>query len=178
MPEWCSVFDEMHPASPANDAALDHFSRAALSPLTQPEIDDLIAEDRRLLAAREGRFASRPREPFQWSLPHRLFPASYLSFLRFSDGGSFRTGERWFDPFLSTAEVRRDLLAYGFPHWLPGLVPFALDGGGSFYAFDMRLPAQSGEYPIVYCPSGAFFWDDLRPAGDTFLDACSRPDRP
>ncbi len=47
------------------------------------------------------------------------------------------------------------MLAYGVPYYTPGILPFAFNGGGVFYGFDMRLKAASnGEFPIVAMECG------------------------
>ncbi len=46
------------------------------------------------------------------------------------------------------------MLAYHVPEYMPLAVPFAFNGGGTFYMFDMRSPPVNGEYPIVCCGSG------------------------
>src|SRR5690606_32705788 len=106
-----------------------------------------------------------------WSLPRFQTPASYAAFLQWSNGGWGMTGEREFG-FLSMADVRSYLLNYEFPLYLPQIVPFALDGGGTFYAFDARQLLVDGEYPIVGVPSGSLFFDDLKPIADSFLACC------
>jgi hypothetical protein len=42
---------------------------------------------------------------------------------------------------------------------MPGALPFAFNGGGTFYLFDMRRPARKGEYPIVCTHSGNLGWE-------------------
>ncbi|HEY4262442.1 MAG TPA: hypothetical protein VGM98_19930, partial [Schlesneria sp.] len=39
-------------------------------------------------------------------------------------------------------------------------VPFALDGAGGFYLFDMRNGPVNGEYPIATAHAGNLGWDD------------------
>ncbi len=44
--------------------------------------------------------------------------------------------------------------------YLREAVPFAFDGGGGFYLFDMRREPVEGEYAIVYSHAGSLGWDD------------------
>jgi hypothetical protein len=64
------------------------------------------------------------------------------------------------------------MLAYEIPQYMPGAVPFAFDGGGTFYLFDMRCDPSDGEYPIVFCNAGALFWEDAIHVAETFPGAC------
>jgi len=113
-----------------------------------------------------------PFDPSQWRIPARPLPPSYRDFLLWSDGGSFRTGERRFDAFLPVGKLREYLLAYHVPQFMPGGLPFAMDGGGGFYLFDLRADSIDGEYPIVFAHAGNLGWDDAVPIAQTFPDAC------
>ena len=64
------------------------------------------------------------------------------------------------------------MLAYLFPQFMPGAVPFALNGGGLFYMFDMRNPAADSEYPIICCPAGCLDFHDAIVIAESFLSAC------
>ena len=69
-------------------------------------------------------------DPREWVIPNRPFPESYLSFLRWSNGGSFFNGDRKFDGVFLTDKIREYLLCYWIPMKMPGAVPFSFDGGG------------------------------------------------
>lgn len=47
------------------------------------------------------------------------------------------------------------LVAYQIPFYLPGTLPIAFDGGGTFYLLDMRQAPVDGEYPILFASAGA-----------------------
>lgn len=102
-------------------------------------------------------------------------PASYLSLLRWSDGGEFRVGQRWWQ-FLPASDpvhgVRALLLAYGLDVYMPGAVPIALNGHGTLYLLDRRRPAVDGEFPVVVARAGDLGWDEHRRVADTFVQAC------
>lgn len=94
-----------------------------------------------------------------WKLPQHSLPPSYLDLLRCSDGGVFSQGARLIQLFSST-KVRSYMLAYLVPQYWPLAVPFAFDGGGTFYAFDMRQPPDArGEFPIVMAHAGDLSWE-------------------
>jgi hypothetical protein len=50
------------------------------------------------------------------------------------------------------------MLAYHLPEYMPGGLPFAFNGGGTFYLFDMREGAVHGEYPVVCSHAGNLGW--------------------
>jgi hypothetical protein len=134
---WNKVFQESHPRPGASERQIARFVKTVGQPLTPRELKWL---------------GGLQPDPEQWKLPNRPLPRSYLSFLRWSNGGSFRNGDRLiqFFPALGPVHgVRVRMLAYGVPYRAPQMLPFAFDGGGTFYAFDMRRPAVLGEYPIV-----------------------------
>lgn len=102
----------------------------------------------------------------------RPLPASYQQFLLGSNGGWGRSGEREFGLF-GTEDVVRYAQNYEFAEYMPGALPFALDGGGTFYVFDFRAsPDTSGEYPVATCGSGANTWDMAEVLAPSFPVAC------
>ena len=103
-------------------------------------------------------------------------PASYLSFLGWSNGGEFRNGERWFQFFQAlhpSQGVHAMQLAYGVPRYMPGALPFAFNGGGAFYLFDTRFGLAADEYPVVIARAGNLGWapDECFPVAPSFLAA-------
>ena len=70
--------------------------------------------------------------------------------------------------------VRATLLAYHVPQYLPGALPFAFNGEGTLYLFDMRQPAKGGEYPVVCSQAGNLGWevDECLKIAKTFEAAC------
>lgn len=97
--------------------------------------------------------------------------------LRWSNGGWCRNGEREFGFFPTdhpTGSVREMLLAYCLPEVMPSALPFAFNGGGVFYLFDMRKEAKNDEFPIVCSHVGSIGWDldDYVVVADSFLAAC------
>jgi hypothetical protein len=105
-------------------------------------------------------------------LPDGPLPPSYLSLLRWSDGGSFVNGDHRFDPFLPCSRLREYLLGYHVPQYMPGALPFALDGGGGFYLFDMRAGPVRGEYPLLYAGASNLRYDDAVAVASSLIEAC------
>lgn len=103
------------------------------------------------------------------------WPNSWLSFLAWSNGGDFFTGERGFQDMLSIEEVREYTTLYGIAHFLPRAIPFAMDGGGGVYMFDTREDPEAGEYPIVFCHSSEVGagWSAATRLEDSFVECCS-----
>jgi hypothetical protein len=161
---WANLFAEAHPTTGAAPSDLDRLLQALAAPLAAAEVAAIEAAHSRDATYR--RF-----DPANWPIPDRPLPASYRDFLPWSDGGSFRNGSRRFDPFLSADALREYLLAYHVPHYMPGALPFAMDGGGNFYLFDLRSDPVDGEYPIFFAPAGDLGWDDATPVARTFPDA-------
>jgi hypothetical protein len=52
---------------------------------------------------------------------------------------------------------------------MPDALPFALNGGGWFYVFDMRRDHPSKEYPILFTECGVLNYADAYPLGDSFM---------
>ena len=172
MNDWAHVFDEAYPCPGASEAALAQLVANVGQPLSPDEIAAINAQQRNPFPVNDPLYASyRPFDPSAWIIPNRPLPPAYLAFLRWSDGGEFRTGERWLGFFPAT-EVRELLLAYCVPQYMPGVLPFALDGGGIFYVFDMRQPPTGGEYPVLITAAGNLGYDDARLLATSFLEAC------
>jgi hypothetical protein len=107
----------------------------------------------------------------------RPLPPSYLLLLAWSNGGEFRTGERWlqFFPALDRAHgVLAMSQAYELPCYMPQALPCALNRGGTFYLFDLREPIAGAEYPVVCSHSGNLGWasDEWVRIADSFAEAC------
>jgi hypothetical protein len=159
-----SVFEEAHPETGASEAEINYLIESVKRPLSNTEVEQICRERQRIGLPQS--------DPSRWSLPGSPLPAQYLEFLRWSNGGAFRNGERWFDSFFHTAEVRSYLLAYDLPQYMPGVIPFAFDGSGTFYVFDMREASIAGEYPVLIAAAGNLGFSDCRKIASSFLEAC------
>jgi hypothetical protein len=176
--DWSAVFDEAYPEAGASDFEIQRLTNTVGQPLSATEVAEVIALQQNPFPPDDLLHRTwRPCDPTRWTVPSRPLPALYLDFMRWSNGGEFRTGERWFQFFPALDRrlgIRAILLAYLIPEFMPGALPFAFNGNGTFYLFDMREAAARGEYPIVCSCSGNLELDRsacVRIA-DTFLDAC------
>lgn len=141
--------------------------------LSATQISKFVKTVQQPLTAAELKLPEVGDNARRWKLPEGVLPRTYLSFLKWSDGGEFRNGNRLmqFFPALDPEHgVRIMMLLYLVPERSPGLLPFAFDGGGTFFAFDMRMRPTNGEYAIVAAECGHAH-TPLRLAS-TFLEAC------
>jgi hypothetical protein len=176
--DWSSVFDEAYPVAGASATDLERFVATVGQSLTPAEAGAINRGQRNPFPKGDPHYELwRPFDASQWVMPDRPLPASYLVLLRWSNGGEFRKGGRWFQffPALDPGHgVRAMLLAYHLPQYMPGALPFAFNGGGTFYLFDMRGAAKDGEYPVVCAHAGNLGWEPgecLRIA-ETLESAC------
>ncbi len=172
--DWSALFAESHPEAGAGEETIARLLKTHGAPLSDEEIARVFASQTNPFHASDPMYATwRPFDPERCALPQRPLPPAYLDFLRFSNGGSFRNGKRWFDAFLTTDQVRSYLIDYHIPEYLPGAWPFAMDGSGDFYLFDMRAEAGAqGEYPVLFAHAAALGYDEARVVAASFEAAC------
>lgn len=174
--DWNNIFDKAYPEPGATEDELDEFVATVLSPLSREEIEAIRnSQSNPFPEADPLRAGWTPFDPANWTILNRPVPPTYLSLLRWSNGANCRTGEKLFQffPVLDPVHgVRAMLLGYHVPEYLPGFLPFAFDGCGTFYLFDMRQAADDDEYPIVCCDSGCLDLEDSEKIADSFLAAC------
>jgi hypothetical protein len=176
--DWASVFDEVHPEPGASDAVIAQFVAEIDRPVSAAEIREVNAGQTNPLPAADPLHAAwRPFDAAAWVMPDWPLPAAYLSLLRWSNGGECRTGERLFQffPALDPKHgVRAMMLGYHIPEYMPGAVPFAFDGCGTFYLLDVRRPAVGREYPIVSAHAAYLGWEEdaCDEVADSFVAAC------
>jgi hypothetical protein len=171
--KWDTVFEMNYQTYPGlQEEELENFQHAWPMPLTDLEVQEIVGRQRNPFPVTDQLNPQyTPFDPNLWSIPHQALPASYLDFLRYSNGGEFGNGDRYFQ-FFSAAELRSMLLAYEFPEYMPGAVPFAMDGSGNHYIWDMRSARPDREYPILVSHSGNLGYEDAIQIADTFLDLC------
>jgi hypothetical protein len=156
--DWAAVFDHADRNPPLAAELLSAVSPSISAPLDRDEVDSAFGEDE--------------IDPSLWRFPTRLLPASYLSFLAWSNGGFFLNGDREFQ-MLPAEELREYMLTYRVPFRLPGAVPFALNGEGGFYLFDLSEPAdEHEEYPILFAAGGNSRFNRLAVVGQSLLEVC------
>lgn len=71
------------------------------------------------------------------SFPSYSLSQDYLSLMHESNGGDYVNGEREYQ-FLALGEVVEYYEAYMFSEFMPYAFPFAMDGCGNFYIFNLR----------------------------------------
>jgi ribosomal protein L7/L12 len=172
--DWKSIFEEAIFEPGATAQQIQHLIHTVPQSLSTQDVDDV--KSGHVPFRERGKSLDTVTLPFditQWSLPTRPLPASFLDFLRVSNGGYARNGERRFDSFFGTDTIREMLLAYEFPEYMPDVVPFAFDGGGNFYVFDMRHDPIDNEYPILFCHSGNLGCEEAVYVAASFLEACT-----
>ena len=104
--------------------------------------------------------------------PPLKLPDEYIELLHYSNGGQIIQGDIDFG-FFSPDTIREFYISYGFAVSAPAFLPIALDGGGNFYVYDTRQPAN---FPILLMSAatigyGADCWIFL---GDTLASVLSR----
>lgn len=176
MLDWSKVFKEGDPNPGASEVVIAQFVDSIRQPLSPEEIADANQSGQDIASHKNPDSPLTQKfDPASWEMPQRPLSQSYLSFLRWSDGGSFVNGDREFD-FFSTSDsedgVRAMTLAHHFPKHMPGALPFAMEGGGTFYCFDMRAEPVNDEYPIVAARADDLDWKTVLKLADLFEKVC------
>lgn len=176
--DWMKVFDDALPDPGADDVEIENFVSMIGLPLTESEADEISQNLKNPFPPTHPLHKSyKPFDPKLWKIPDKPLPDDYINLLRWSNGGWCRSGEREFG-FFPTSDakcgVRAMLLAYHLPEYMPLALPFAFNGGGVFYLFDMREKAFAGEYPVVCSHAGNIGWGsgEYRIVAESFLAAC------
>ena len=176
MIDWSGVFEESWPKPGGPEWEIRGCLDALSSPITEDEAAEIVRHQKNpwLQQYHPDEFAAwKPIDPMKWRMPARPVPESYVSFACWSDGGDFRNGERYFQMWGSV--LRTFLTTFLVPEYMPDAVPFAFNGGGVMYMFDMRQPARGGEYPIICARTGEFGWQlpgCFARMADGFEEAC------
>ena len=174
---WDAVFDAVQREPPATAEELSRLEDDLRRPLSDVEIDSIVRSQSNPWPVDDPHHASwAPLSPMRWPMPARPLPASFLSFLAWSNG-SFVVRARMEFGFFRGDEIRGCLLDHHLPRYMPMTVPLGLDGSGNFALLDLREPVVSGEYPILVAAAGNLGFEDSRRAADTFEQFCLRTDR-
>lgn len=97
-------------------------------------------------------------------------PEDYLDFMRQWNGYNGDVGQKGSVDIWPAEEIQPSNEANRFREWVPGLVLFGSDGGGEFYAFDMR-----GKDPkVVMVTMIPLNLENAVEAGSSFLDFLER----
>jgi hypothetical protein len=132
--DWATVFAEVN----RKEGGLDPQALAAAlagiqRPFERDEIEEMLAIEPEIDSLQNSLAQVEDR-----------WPGSWLSFLNWSNGGDFINGDRGFQDMFSVDQVREYTTCYGVAAFLPGAIPFAMDGGGCLYMFDTREAPISG----------------------------------
>jgi len=174
---WDTFFDSSEKEDGASSQLIAKFQRTALQPLSTKEVAAVMASQQNPFPKNDPlHSAYKPFDARKWEIPTFAFPKSYLSFLEWSNGGTFTKGGREFGFFPvndARCGVRAMMLAYHIPEYMNQAVPFAFDGAGTFYLFDMREPPLDDEFPIVMAHAGSLGWDedDYQTIAESFVAA-------
>lgn len=164
--DWDAIFDLQHErprgATPQELESFDAevFGMLSIRELAEASIES-VKDSERIYALRDSspqlRLLALTSPAKSWALPQGRLPRSFLSLLHWSDGPIVGHDELFLQVMSSggACGVREMMLAYHFPKYAPGLVPFAMDGMSNFAAFDMRSAPANGEYPIVVFHAGS-----------------------
>lgn len=113
------------------------------------------------------------QNPATYPIPQQLqLPSEYIELLQFSNGGTIINGEREFGYF-SPETIRSFYISYGFHVWAPAFLPVALNGGGKFYAYDLR-EADSTSVIVVSAGNIGYETDCWAMLGHTLDEVLSR----
>ncbi|WP_042161966.1 SMI1/KNR4 family protein [Paenibacillus gorillae] len=170
---WGTLFEKnYHMFTGVSEAELEQFQNSWNKPMNDLEIQEIVSRQRNPFPINDPLHGLyKPFDPSLWSIPQKTLPESYLAFLRYSNGGEFGNGDRYLQ-FFSAEELRAMMLAYEFPQYMPGAVPFAMDGSGNHYCWDMRSERDDREYPILVASSGNLGYEDCIRIADTFVELC------
>ncbi|WP_018754324.1 SMI1/KNR4 family protein [Paenibacillus terrigena] len=170
---WNTVFEKEYMKEeglPENE--LQHFLSTWNMQMAGQEIAEIVERQRNPFPVTDPLHRQyTPFDPSRWTIPQMKLPDSYLQFLRYSNGGEFGNGDRYFQ-FFGAAEFREMNLAYELPEYMQGAVSFGMDGCGNHYVFDMRADMRDGEYPILAAHSGNLGYEDSKKVADSFAELC------
>ena len=170
--DWLQIFDEVYKENGVSEKDITTLVEQIGLPLSEDEIHHINVTQRNPYPINNPLYNYyKPLDPTKWVIPDKPLPSSYLDFLRWSNGGWFRTEEREFD-FFSTLDLRSIQLGAAFPQYMPNVIPFASDGGGNYYVFDMREKAIDEEYPIFIVDTSNLGFEDAKFLAPAFVEAC------
>lgn len=91
-------------------------------------------------------------------------PDTYIELLKESNGGDFTTGNREYQLF-SAKETLQAYQSYNFSVYMPFAFPFAMDGCGNFYIFNLREKDDC----IYVVSSSDLEWEECHKIADSFI---------
>ena len=144
------------------DKVTVHSTEEPISEKELQELDSFLSED---LSTSEKealvdlcKACGDTNESFRtWKIPKFILPKEYKELLCFANGGLITNGEREFG-FFGFREIREYYVHYQFPQYLKEALPIGFNGGGVFYAYDLR--AKDSQPPVIAVASGNLCWED------------------
>ena len=177
--DWESIFMNKYPVPGASKEDIDDFKKKVNMPLESDEVKQINESQTVPFPSSDPLYVDYvPFDPRKWTLPNKPLPENYLDFLKWSNGGSFFNKERSFDQFIPCQQVREYLIGYDIPEYMPNVFPFALDGCGNVYLFDMRENPTNNEFPILFVQLGNLRFRDAVLVASTFIGACKGTTNP
>jgi hypothetical protein len=97
---WNIVFEIEHEKKACcSQEELDIFLSNWNKQLSRQEINEIVAKQMNPFPESSPYYNTyKLFDPALWLLPQKNLPSSYLDFLRYSNGGEFQNGERYFQP--------------------------------------------------------------------------------
>src|SRR5580704_12917515 len=96
--KWDKMFSQRFPVKGATEAELLALASTISQPLSEQDIHAVNASQSNPFPETDPlHITYKPFDCRKWRLPSKPMPCSYLEFLEWSNGGSFLSGERWFD---------------------------------------------------------------------------------
>jgi hypothetical protein len=148
--DWSSVLCRHGPCHPgATEETILRSSLSTFQPITLDEIRVVRDNSRNPWFPGTPDYQNwLPTDASGWVFPLGPFPLSYLSLVRWANGGSFRVGvDREFE-LVPIDGIRGQMIELKSPKNMSLAVPFAWGDYYDFYCFDMRQ-GPSDEYPIL-----------------------------
>lgn len=119
----------------------------------------------------KGFTETNPEQIWNKKLPVEFFlPTELQELLQYSNGGGIINGDREFGYF-SLYEISDFYYEYQFDKYTPHLMPIAFNGGGIFYAYDFRNPANIS---LVAISAGVLEYESSIIIGKTLNEVLSK----
>jgi hypothetical protein len=106
----------------------------------------------------------------------RELPDDYVDFIQQFNGAGIMYRDAWYTRVWRIQDIPTWSGAYGFTNAsMPGAVPFADDGGGEAFVFDVRPSRPEGAYPVFAVGYVAIGWGEVLPGADNFTQLLLSP---
>jgi hypothetical protein len=152
--------------------------RAFYPRITGPEIRQIRDNERNPWLPGTSEYNGwTPTDPSGWVFPSGPFSPSYLSLIRWSNGGNFLAGEDRALRFWGIEGLRGWMMDLHAPKNLPLAIPFAANTFYDIYCFDMREPLVD-EYPIIVTLGSAMHYAYTALAAPNLLEFLRLPNNP